>query len=63
MARRPGPTRIRLVPFLIQGPLGSAVWRIAWPTMLQNMIGGLQGIVDHVMVGHYVGFAGKRPSA
>ena len=23
------------------------------------MIGGLQGIVDHVMVGHFVGFAGN----
>jgi putative MATE family efflux protein len=44
---------------LVEGPLGSAVWRIAWPTMLQNMIGGLQGIIDHVMVGHYVGFAGN----
>jgi putative MATE family efflux protein len=27
--------------------------------MLQNAIGGLQGIVDHVMVGHYVGYAGN----
>jgi MATE family, multidrug efflux pump len=27
--------------------------------VIQNMIGGLQGIVDHVMVGHYVGFAGN----
>ena len=27
--------------------------------MIQNMIGGLQGIVDHVMVGHYVGFTGN----
>jgi putative MATE family efflux protein len=35
------------------------VWRLAWPTVIQNMIGGLQGIVDHVMVGHYVGFAGN----
>jgi len=26
---------------------------------MQNMIGGLQGIVDHVMVGHFVGFAGN----
>ncbi len=25
--------------------------------MLTNIIGGAQGIVDHVMVGHYVGFA------
>jgi putative MATE family efflux protein len=35
------------------------VWRLAWPTVIQNMIGGLQGIVDHVMVGHYVGFTGN----
>jgi putative MATE family efflux protein len=32
------------------------VWKIAWPTMLTNIFGGLQGIVDHIMVGHYVGF-------
>ena len=35
------------------------MWRLAWPTVLQNMIGGLQGIVDHLMVGHYVGFTGN----
>ena len=27
--------------------------------MLQNVIGGLQGIIDHAMVGHYVGFTGN----
>jgi len=27
--------------------------------MLQNLIGGFQGIVDHAMVGHYVGFTGN----
>jgi putative MATE family efflux protein len=32
------------------------VWRLAWPTMLQNIIAGLQGIIDHAMVGHFVGF-------
>jgi putative MATE family efflux protein len=36
-----------------------AVWKIAWPTVLQNAIGGLQGIVDHVMVGHFVGYTGN----
>ena len=41
---------------IAEGPLLPAVWKIAWPTMLQNMIGGLQGVVDHAMVGHYVGF-------
>ncbi len=41
---------------IVEGPLQQAVWKIAWPTMLTNIIGGLQGIVDHVMVGHLVGF-------
>jgi putative MATE family efflux protein len=36
-----------------------AVWKIAWPTVLQNAIGGLQGIVDHVLVGHFVGYTGN----
>ncbi len=44
---------------IIDGPLLPAVWKIAWPTMLQNVIGGLQGLVDHAMVGHYVGFTGN----
>ncbi len=35
------------------------MWKLAWPTMLQNIVGGLQGIIDHAMVGHYVGFTGN----
>jgi len=27
--------------------------------MLQNVVGGLQGVVDHAMVGHYVGHTGN----
>ena len=44
---------------IIDGPLAPAVWKIAWPTMLTNIIGGLQGIIDHVMVGNLVGFTGN----
>jgi len=44
---------------IVDGPLQKAVWRLAWPTMLQNIIGGMQGVVDHAMVGHYVGHAGN----
>ncbi len=44
---------------IVEGPIPSVVWKIAWPTMLQNILGGLQGIVDHAMVGHFVGFAGN----
>jgi putative MATE family efflux protein len=41
---------------IIEGPLRPAVWKIAGPTMLTNIIGGLQGIIDHVLVGNLVGF-------
>jgi putative MATE family efflux protein len=41
---------------IVEGPIPAAVWKLAWPTMLQNIIGGLQGIIDHVMVGHFVGY-------
>src|SRR5688500_7517116 len=44
---------------IIEGPLRSAVWKIARPTMVVNVIGGLQGMVDHIMVGHLVGYAGN----
>ena len=44
---------------IVDGPLRQAVWRLAWPTILQNVVAGLQGLVDHVMVGHFVGFAGN----
>lgn len=41
---------------IVEGPLGAAVWKIAWPTMLTNAIAGMQGMVDHVLVGNLVGF-------
>ena len=44
---------------IVEGPISGAVWTLAWPTVLQNVIGGLQGVVDHAMVGHYVGYAGN----
>ncbi|MGH7560555.1 MAG: MATE family efflux transporter [Gemmatimonadales bacterium] len=50
---RPGKSFDRSI---VEGPITRAVWKLAWPTILQNMIGGLQGIVDHAMVGHFVGY-------
>jgi putative MATE family efflux protein len=40
---------------LIEGPISPAVWKLAWPTMLQNVVAGLQGIIDHALVGHLIG--------
>jgi putative MATE family efflux protein len=44
---------------IVEGPLPQAVWMLAWPTVVQNLIGGLQGVVDHALVGHFVGYAGN----
>jgi putative MATE family efflux protein len=41
---------------IIEGPLPPAVWKLAWPAMLTNIVGGLQGMIDHALVGHFVGF-------
>jgi putative MATE family efflux protein len=55
----PKPARKKLDRSIVEGPIGSAVWKLAWPTVLQNAIGGLQGIIDHAMVGHFVGYTGN----
>src|SRR5947207_7708619 len=52
----PVPSKSRYDRSIVEGPLRAAVWKIAWPTMLTNIFGGLQGIVDHVLVGNLVGF-------
>ena len=44
---------------IVEGPLTRAVWMLAWPTMLQNLISGLQPMVDHALVGRIVGYAGN----
>src|SRR5499433_461744 len=56
MATVPAAKPSRYDRSLIEGPIVPGVWKLAWPTMLQNVIAGLQGIIDHVMVGHYVGY-------
>ncbi|MEO8188879.1 MAG: MATE family efflux transporter [Acidobacteriota bacterium] len=56
LGARPARPAQRFDRSIVEGPIVPAVWRIAWPTMLQNVIAGLQGIVDHAMVGHYVGY-------
>ena len=56
----PAPARrARFDRSIVEGPLRSAVWKLAWPTMVVNIIGGMQGMVDQVMVGHIVGFTGN----
>ncbi|MGI9627475.1 MAG: MATE family efflux transporter, partial [Longimicrobiales bacterium] len=58
-AAKPPPKQKAFDRSLVDGPIGTGVWRLAWPTMLQNVIGGMQGLVDHAMVGNYVGYTGN----
>lgn len=53
------PTKPKFDRAIVEGPLGPAVWKIAWPTVLTNIIGGLQGVIDHALVGNLVGFRGN----
>ncbi|MDB4908224.1 MAG: efflux family protein [Gemmatimonadetes bacterium] len=59
MSTTAAPAPSRYDRSITEGPLRSAVWKIAWPTMLTNIVGGMQGIIDHVLVGHLVGFRGN----
>ncbi len=59
MADAPTPAQQKPNPFdrsLIEGPVAPAVWKLAWPTMVQNVIAGLQGVVDHILVGNLIGY-------
>ena len=56
------PAALKSKPFdrsIVEGPIIAAVWLVAWPSVLQNLIGGMQGVIDHALVGHLVGYAGN----
>ena len=55
----PEPQKKKFDRTIVEGPLSRAVWKIAWPSMLTNAIGGVQGMVDHALVGHLVGPIGN----
>jgi len=55
-AAAPPQKKSRFDRSIVEGPLSAAVWKIAWPTMLTNMIAGMQGMVDHILVGNLVGY-------
>ncbi len=44
---------------IVEGSLPRAVWKIAAPTTVANIFGGLQGLVDHIVVGNVVGYTGN----
>src|SRR5262249_27291768 len=53
-APAPAPAKKKFDRAIVEGPLTSAVWKIAWPAVLTNLVSGLQGWVDQIMVGNLV---------
>ena len=53
------PSKSRFDRSIVEGSLGKAVWKLAAPTIVANMFGGLQGLVDHIIVGNIVGYKGN----
>lgn len=53
----PAPTaKSRFDRSIVEGSLVRAVWKIAWPAVFTNIISGLQGWVDHILVGNLIGY-------
>src|SRR4029453_8627722 len=50
------PAKRRYDRSIVEGPLQRAVWKLAWPAMLTNVVGGVQGMVDHALVGNLIGY-------
>src|ERR1043165_781022 len=47
---------------IVEGPIGPAVWRLAWPTMLQNIIARPQGGQEHMWGGDVVSYTANKPN-
>ena len=39
---------------LVSGNIVWSVWKLSWPVTLLNLVNGLHGMVDHILVGHYI---------
>ncbi len=50
------PKKTKFDPSITEGPLARAVWKIAWPAVLTNLVSGIQGWVDQIMVGNLIGY-------
>lgn len=40
-----------------------SVWKLAWPLVTLNLVNGMHGFVDHVLIGHFIGSADNAANA
>ena len=48
---------------IVSGSVLRSVWKLSWPLVLLNLVNGMQGFVNHIMVGHYVISANSAANA
>ena len=41
---------------LVSGNIYRSVWKLAWPVVMLQLVSGIHGFIDQVLVGHYVGY-------
>ncbi|MCC6143203.1 MAG: MATE family efflux transporter [Candidatus Hydrogenedentes bacterium] len=39
---------------LVKGNIFRSVWKLSWPVVLLNLVNGMHGHVDHILIGHYL---------
>ena len=44
---------------IISGSILKSVWKVAWPVVITQLVAGVHGLVDHILVGNHVGFAAQ----
>jgi len=40
---------------IVSGSILRSVWKLAWPVTLLNLVNGLHGLVDHILIGQFHG--------
>ncbi len=48
---------------IVSGNLMRSVWKLAWPLVLLNLVNGLHGLVDHILIGNFLASADNAANA
>lgn len=46
---------------IISGSIFRSIWKVAWPVIITQLVAGIHAIVDHALVGNFVGY--EAPAA
>ena len=48
---------------LVSGSILRSVWKLTWPAASLNLVNGIHGLVDHILIGHYIDSADNAGNA